>query len=92
MACRTPVVATPAGAAPEILADGGGILVSPESAPSLAEGIGQIVGMDEEDWRKLSDKALHIAGRYNWNHSTDLFEAALRRAVEKSEQAAGAHF
>ena len=29
MACRTPVIATPAGAAPEILKDGGGILVTP---------------------------------------------------------------
>ena len=39
MACRTPVIATPAGAAPELIAPGGGRLVKPEDPQDLARGI-----------------------------------------------------
>ena len=39
MACRTPVIATPAGAAPELLAGGGGILVKPEDPQDMANAI-----------------------------------------------------
>ncbi len=39
MACRTPVVATPAGAAPELLAGGGGVLVGSFDEGAIAEGV-----------------------------------------------------
>jgi glycosyltransferase involved in cell wall biosynthesis len=81
MACRTPVVATPAGAAPQILAGGGGI-VTPNHDPSeLAQAVMRILHMSDAQWRALSDQALAIAGRYNWHRSSDLFEAALHRAA-----------
>jgi glycosyltransferase involved in cell wall biosynthesis len=44
MACATPVVATAAGALPEVVqTGGGGILVAPGSAEALARGIGDLL-------------------------------------------------
>ena len=80
MACRTPVIATPAGAAPELLAGGGGILVPPEDAGEMAKAIERIAGFTEAEWRAMSDRAYETAGRYTWEDATDLFEAALVRA------------
>jgi glycosyltransferase involved in cell wall biosynthesis len=84
MACRTPVVATPAGAAPELLADGGGVLVGPNNAQALAGGMLEALGLDPLAWSNLSDKAYATACRYNWEHATGLFEAALHRAIDNS--------
>ena len=83
LACRTPVVATPAGAAPEVLADGGGVLVR-LSAEGLAGGLLSILQLDGTQWKAMSDKAHAAASRYTWDRSTTLFEAALSRAIEKS--------
>jgi len=88
MACRTPVIATPTGAAPELLAAGGGILVPPEDPPAMAAAIEQICRLDNAAWRALSDKAYDTATRYTWDDATTLFESALRRAREKSHQVA----
>ncbi|CAA9376712.1 MAG: Glycosyl transferase, group 1 family protein, partial [uncultured Phycisphaerae bacterium] len=43
MACRTPVIATPAGAAPELVARGGGVLVLMEDPEAMAEAILRVV-------------------------------------------------
>lgn len=83
MASRTPVVATPAGAAQEVLEDGGGILVPPEDPQAMAEALLSVVNMNEPVWRTLSDKAHSVACRYSWEQSAELFEAALERAIEK---------
>jgi glycosyltransferase involved in cell wall biosynthesis len=66
-----------------VLAEGGGVLVE-MSAESLAGGLLSVLQMDEAKWKALSDKAHAAACRYNWERSTDLFEAALHRAIEKS--------
>jgi glycosyltransferase involved in cell wall biosynthesis len=83
MACRTPVIATPAGAAPELLAGGGGFLVAPEDAQDMARAIGQILSMSETDWIRLSDLAHATAARFTWDQSSDLFEAALVASLKK---------
>jgi len=82
MACRTPVIATPAGAAPELVAGGGGLLVPPEDPQSMAEAIIRVAQMSEAEWKQMSDAAHATATRYTWNDATDLFEAGLRRAME----------
>lgn len=79
MACRTPVIGTPGGAAPDILAKGGGILVPAENPPAMAEAIVKVCAMTEEEWRKLSDSALAVATGYTWEDATDLFEKALEQ-------------
>src|SRR5205085_8108239 len=64
MACRTPVVATPAGAAPELLAGGGGILVRPQDPKDMARAIGEVAAMSDAAWRAMSDAAYAEATRY----------------------------
>lgn len=84
MACRTPVIATPAGAAPELCAGGGGKLVPLDDSAAMARAIEEVASMPESAWRQMSDKAHATASRYSWDDATDRFEAALHRAVERT--------
>jgi glycosyltransferase involved in cell wall biosynthesis len=86
MACRTPVIATPAGAAPDLLAGGGGILVPQDDSAGMARGIEKIAAMPEGAWREMSDKAYATASRYTWDDATTRFEAALRQAIERTRR------
>jgi glycosyltransferase involved in cell wall biosynthesis len=86
MACRTPVIGTPAGAAPELLAEGGGILVKPEDPEDMSKAIQYIGHLSDSEWRSMSDKAYSTVTRYTWDHATDLFESALYIAVERSKR------
>ena len=80
MACRTPVLGTPAGAAPELLSRGGGILVPMEDPAAMARAIERVIAMSEPEWRDMSDNAYRTASRYTWEDATDRFEEALLRA------------
>jgi glycosyltransferase involved in cell wall biosynthesis len=82
MACRTPVIATPAGAAPELIAPGGGVLVPIDDAEAMAREIERVVSLPPDAWRKMSDIAHATANGYSWAQATDLFEAALQAAVD----------
>jgi glycosyltransferase involved in cell wall biosynthesis len=86
MACRTPVIATPAGAAPELIAHGGGMLVKIEDAEDLARAIERVAVMDEASWRAMSDAAYATATRYSWDDATNLFETAIARARRSGAQ------
>src|SRR5205085_7399019 len=74
MACRTPVIATPAGAAPDLLAGGGGILVPRDDSAGMARAIEKITAMPEGAWREMSDKAYATASRYTWDDATTRFD------------------
>jgi glycosyltransferase involved in cell wall biosynthesis len=81
MACRTPVIATPTGAAPGFIADGhNGYLVAMEDAPAMAARIVEVAQMPPETWRAMSDAAQARIRQYSWDDATDRFEAALRKA------------
>lgn len=86
MACRTPVIGTPAGAAPELLADGAGILVKSEDPEDMARAIEQICKLSESEWRIMSDAAYARATSYTWEEATDCFEAALYSAIERTKE------
>lgn len=81
MACRTPVIGTPAGIAPELLSDGAGLLVKPEDPVDMARAIVQICRLSEIEWRALSDTAFDRVKKYTWDDAVDRFEAALKQAV-----------
>lgn len=83
MACRTPVIATPAGAAPDLIADEGGILVDPNDPRGMAAAITRLAETSNESWCTMSNLAYDAARRYSWEDATDLFEAALLRAIAK---------
>lgn len=85
MACRTPVIGTPAGAAPGLLAGGGGQLVKPEDPEDMAAAIVRLFGLSDERWRKISDAAYSTASQYTWDDATDLFEAVLQTAAAKED-------
>ncbi|HTL30941.1 MAG TPA: glycosyltransferase family 4 protein [Tepidisphaeraceae bacterium] len=80
MACRTPVIATPAGAAPELLSNGGGVLVKPEDSQDMARAIERIARLKDPQWLELSAVAYRTATKFTWDQATDLFEAALVNA------------
>ncbi len=82
MACRTPVIGTPAGIAPEFLRDGAGILVKPEDPIDMAKAILNICQMSEQDWLVMSDAAYQKATSYTWEDATDRMEAALYAVIE----------
>ena len=89
MACGTPVIGTPAGAAPELLAGGGGILVKLEDPEDMALAIEQICQLSDAQWREMSEKALETVINYTWEDATDLFEAALYAARERQPELTG---
>lgn len=77
MACGVPVIGTPAGAAPELLGDGSGILVDLSDPSDMADAIATVAAMANEEWQELSAAALRRASAYTWDDATDQFEAAL---------------
>ena len=79
MACRTPVIAAPTGAAPELVGAGGGILVAPENPQEMAAAISKICRMDDGTWRAMSDITYQTATKYTWDDATTKFEEALNR-------------
>lgn len=85
MACRTPVIGTPVGAAPELLGQDAGILVEPEEPKEMARGIERICQMTDSEWRQMSHLAYEKATSYTWDNATTLFETALRQAIEHSQ-------
>jgi len=86
MACRTPVIGTPAGAAPELLAEGAGLLVNPEDPVDMARAIVKIYQISEDQWKEMSNKAHAKATGYTLDTAVDLFESALHTTVERSRQ------
>ena len=86
MACRTPVIGTPVGAAPELLADESGLLVKFEDPEDMAKAIEQVVRLSEAEWQQLSNNAYSKATEYTWDDATTLFEAALQTAIERQKK------
>ncbi|MEG4074114.1 glycosyltransferase family 4 protein [Microcoleus sp. Pol14C2] len=86
MACRTPVISTPAGAAPEILSGGTGILVRPEDPQEMAKAIESICQLRNSKWQAMSEAAYAKVNNYTWEDATDHFEAGLKVAIDKSKQ------
>ena len=85
MACRTPVIGTPAGAAPELLKDGAGLLVKPENPEDMARAIEQICMLSDHQWQMMSDAAYAKAKGYTWDDAAQLCETAFHLAIEREQ-------
>lgn len=83
MACRTPVISTPAGAAPELVCRGGGVLLSCVNSEVMAAAICNIVELSDHAWLNKSTTALETANLYSWESATKLFENALLMLIRK---------
>lgn len=80
MACRTPVVATRAGAAPDLIEPGvSGYLADIDDADALAARLVELLSLSPERWQAMSEAAHGRAHGYTWDHAADAFEAALTR-------------
>lgn len=86
MASRTPVIATPAGAAPELMASGGGIMVPVGDSQAIVEAMRRIHMMSDGDWRALSLRAHDSVAHYGWDAAADAFESALLNAIDRAER------
>jgi len=85
MACRTPVIGTPAGAAPELLADGRGILVKPEDPEDMARAIETIYQLSDTAWQQMSTAAYEHVVQYTWADAAALLEQAMSTAIADSQ-------
>ncbi len=77
MACRTPVIAVPVGAAQDLLGDGTGVLVARESPKAMAEAIVALCSQPANDWLALSERAYREAHSYSWDDATTRLLATL---------------
>jgi glycosyltransferase involved in cell wall biosynthesis len=84
LACRTPVIATPAGAAPELLADGGGTLLEAVEAGPMARAIVETCALSDGAWRARSERARGVACAHSWARSVVLLEEALSQAARRA--------
>lgn len=75
MACRTPVIATPAGAAPAVVPSGGGVLVPHDDPTALASSIVEFARMPAFEWLVRSDAAEAAAARFSWDGASRKLEA-----------------
>jgi glycosyltransferase involved in cell wall biosynthesis len=85
MACRCPVVSTKVGGPVDIIEDGvNGFLVDVKDSRALADRVLRVLGMSDEEWRRMSDAAYRTATSFTMEEATDLFESALRLAIARS--------
>jgi glycosyltransferase involved in cell wall biosynthesis len=88
MACRTPVVGLPVGAAPDLLEDGCGVLVRPESEDVLAarqaRALVDLLKGPEADWRAMSERAHWRAHGYSWEDAAERLETQLRQSTQRT--------
>lgn len=82
LASGTPLVARPAGAAPDLVTPSNGALVDSDDPAMIAAAAARILSKAPDDWKKMSDAALASARVHDWNRSFEKFEAALCAAAE----------
>jgi len=84
MACRTPVIATPVGAAPELLKHGGGwLLPRVDDATAMADAVEEAMQLPESNWQPIADHAHAIAMQHAWPKRIERLERALRAIARR---------
>lgn len=80
MACRTPVVSTPSGAAPELLRGGGGVVLDTVDPSAMSRGLVSVLRQSPDEWSSMSARAHAHAHAYSLDDAVARFEQALGRA------------
>ncbi|MEX2225906.1 MAG: glycosyltransferase family 4 protein [Dehalococcoidia bacterium] len=82
MACGTPVIATDAGALPEVVADGEtGMIVPAADEHALAGAISALLADPERCHRMGAAGQARVRARFTWEHNARTLEAVYRRVV-----------
>jgi len=85
MACRTPLVSTRYGGPRDFVIDGeNGWLVDVDDANGLADRALEVLRLEPDAWRRMSDAAHRTAHGHSWADSSIALEEGLRRALEKA--------
>lgn len=77
MACRTPVIGTSCGAAPDLLNSGGGVLVDIGDNVGLLAAMEKLCNMKGKEWADMSNVAYNEALSHNWEEKAIEFEQAI---------------
>ncbi len=70
MACRTPVVAVPMGAAVQLVGADTGVLVKPQDPVALAQGLHHLLSLPPAHWHRISAQAHALAHAHTWKDAT----------------------
>ncbi len=81
MACKTPVIATPAGAATDLISESCGYLIPTGDPEAMARRIIDFTKMSATEWTKKSQGAYEIARSNDWDSSASALELLLLRAI-----------
>lgn len=84
MACRTPVLATRAGAAPDLI-DGTNGKLLPASTQDFADEIQRFAQMSDAEWQAYSDAAYRTATSYTWQDATDQLLAVFATEISQPQ-------
>jgi glycosyltransferase involved in cell wall biosynthesis len=87
MACRTPVIAVPEGAAPDFIDDRVSGFLVPHDAGALADAIVEVDQMSNASWRAMSQAAFERVREQSWDRATECFEAVLLELLDDPRRA-----
>jgi glycosyltransferase involved in cell wall biosynthesis len=88
MACRTPVIGVPVGAAPDLLGNGCGVLLPDASPEAMADALVRLCTGPAAHWEALSAAAHARAHGYSWEDATQALETLLQGALQASHHTA----
>lgn len=78
MACGTPAIASPAGAAPDLIDATNGALVARLDPSAFAGAAADLFAQPSSSWERMSALAAETAQRHDWPSSFAVFHQALR--------------
>lgn len=81
MAAGTPVIATPTGAGPELVSQGGGFLAPMEDPTAVSELLVRFAEMNQMAWQNLSLAASRTAQLHTWELATTQFEHFVAKLI-----------
>lgn len=82
MACRTPVIATQAGAAPDLIQDGvNGHVVPQEDSATMAARLTDVLSLPPAGWQAMSIAAHTTARESRWDRVAERLERCLLEAL-----------
>jgi glycosyltransferase involved in cell wall biosynthesis len=86
ISCGTPLVATKAGAAPELLESGCGELVEEDTPEAIADAVMRICSLPDSEWELMSVAGRREAEKHSWSRVGDLMEQALIDVLDREQK------